>query len=119
MVDTAVTQATEELDRIVQVIVDEVDPIEVVLFGSAARHETTPSSDFDLLVVMPDGTRRSGVAGALHQALYESIPHRTHAVDIVVATPEILKRSRGASWSVLDTAPREGIALYRRAAVHG
>lgn len=120
VVDTAVSEATDELHRIVQVIVDEVDPVEVILFGSFARGEAQPDSDFDLLVVMPNGTRRTGVAGTLHQALYESMPERRHAVDIVVATPAVLDYNRGADWTVYDTAMRQGVPLYRRGTpVHG
>lgn len=116
MADAALAAAGTELDRIVQVIVDAVHPLQVILFGSAARGEADPDSDLDLLVVMPDGTRRSGVAGDLHQALYESVPERRHAVDIVVATPAVLEYNRGADWTVYDTAIREGVSLYRRGA---
>ena len=49
------------LDQIVRTIVDEVDPEQVVLFGSRARGDARPDSDVDLLVVEsePFGTSRS------------------------------------------------------------
>ena len=48
----------KEIDRLVSLIVAEVHPLRVVLFGSAARGGMTADSDIDLLVVVPDGTHR-------------------------------------------------------------
>ena len=46
------TEKTDALlDRMVQAIVDEVAPEQVILFGSRARGETTAGSDVDLVVV--------------------------------------------------------------------
>jgi predicted nucleotidyltransferase len=113
MAKTPVPQAATELDRIVGAIVDEADPLEVILFGSEARGDAGPHSDIDLLVVMPDGTRRGPTERALYQRL-ASVPQRTRAVDLLVATPALLEHERGAWWSVFDSAPRGGRPLYRR-----
>lgn len=115
MEDAQFAQSSPELDRIVRAIVEYADPLEVVLFGSTARGEDRPDSDFDLLVVMPDGTRRRPLEGLLYRALGR-IPNRTRGADILVATPALLDNERGAWWSVFDTAPSEGVSVYRRSA---
>lgn len=49
------------LDRMIRTIVDEVDPEQVILFGSRARGDARPDSDVDLLVIesKPFGAGRS------------------------------------------------------------
>jgi len=46
------------IDVLVRRIVEEVHPLRIILFGSAARSEIGPSSDLDVPVVMPEGTHR-------------------------------------------------------------
>jgi uncharacterized protein len=44
------------LERLVRHVVEAMHPLEVWLFGSRAENRARPTSDYDLLVVMPDGT---------------------------------------------------------------
>ena len=56
------TQVTDDLlDQMVQAIVAEVDPEQVILFGSRARGDAREDSDVDLIVVEaePFGKTRS------------------------------------------------------------
>ena len=60
-------------DRMVQAIVDEVDPEQVILFGSRGRGDERVSSDIDLIVVEaepfgPERSRRKELV-TLHHAL--------------------------------------------------
>lgn len=57
---------TEEIVRRVR---DAVHPLRVMLFGSAARREMGPESDIDLLIVVPDGTRRRDASRKAYRAL--------------------------------------------------
>ncbi len=107
--------AARELSRVLDAIVKLVDPIEVILFGSRAREDAGSDSDFDLLIVMPDGTPARATTGAIYRALVD-VPSRQHAVDIVVSTPELLAGDRDLPWSVLYAAQREGRSLYLREA---
>ena len=42
------------LDRMVEIIVEQVNPERIMLFGSRARGEAGPDSDVDLLIVEPE-----------------------------------------------------------------
>ena len=44
------------LERLLRHVVERMNPLEVWLFGSRAENRARPTSDYDLLVVMPDGT---------------------------------------------------------------
>ena len=97
-----------QLDALVRCIVEEVHPLQIVLFGSAARGDMKPDSDLDVLVVMPDGTHRRKVA----QRLYRTIQGITIPYDILVATPSDLDRHRDNIGLIYYTIVREGKMLY-------
>ncbi len=100
--------AEEALRAIVADIVGAVHPLAVILFGSRARGDHRPTSDADLLVVMPEGaeTRR------IRADLYGRLAFAELAKDLVVATPSRLAAARGDYSSVLHWAQEEGITLY-------
>ena len=101
-------QATEQLDELVRRIVDAVHPLRIILFGSAARGEMGPDSDFDLLVVMPDGTHRRHTAQFLHTQFFGiRVP-----VDVLVATPADLEKYGDSPGLVYGTIIEEGRELY-------
>jgi predicted nucleotidyltransferase len=98
----------QQLDRLVRLIVAEVDPLRVVLFGSAARGESTETSDVDLLVVVPDGTPRRSTA----MRIYGSITDVTLPFDIVVATPGDLEKYGALPGLIYRHILRDGRELY-------
>lgn len=57
------------IEELVRRIVEFVHPLRIILFGSAARGEMGPDSDFDVLVVMPDGTHRRRTAQEIYRHL--------------------------------------------------
>ncbi len=98
----------DQLDQIVQRIVDAVHPERIILFGSAARGEMDADSDIDMLVVMPEGTDRRGVAGYIHTKLF-GIPF---AVDVLVTIPSLLERHKDNIGLIYRTVLAEGRELY-------
>ena len=98
----------EQLTELVRRIVEAAHPLRIIVFGAAARGETGPDSDVDLLVVMPDGTHRLQTMQLLHTKLF-GIPL---AVDILVATPSDLARHRDNIGLIYRTILEEGKELY-------
>ena len=72
------------LTKLVDDVVKRVNPLRIILFGSAARGEVGKYSDIDLLVVVPEGVHRRQTA----QRLYREIIGLGMPFDIVVATPK-------------------------------
>ena len=98
----------EILDRLVRTIVATVQPRRIILFGSAARGQTTPHSDLDVLVVMPDGVHRRRMA----QRLYRALAGLGAPKDIVVVTESDVARFAGEPSLVIFPALKEGKELY-------
>jgi predicted nucleotidyltransferase len=99
----------EVLNEIVDHIVQAVRPQRIVLFGSAATGRMGPDSDFDLLVIMPNGIHRRRTA----QAIYFSLKGLGLAKNVVVATEGDVRNYGDNSSLVLCPALREGRELYR------
>lgn len=99
---------TEQLDELVRRIVRAVNPLRIILFGSAVRGEMGPNSDIDLLVVMPEGTHCRETSRYLHQQLF-GYPY---PVDILVTTPAILEQYGDATGRIYKTVLHEGRDVY-------
>ena len=102
------------LQRMAAVIVDEVDPEQVILFGSHARGDARADSDIDLVVVEaePFGPDRDPHSEAVR--LYRALAGFPVAVDILVYSREEVDYWRDSLNYVLARALREGRVLYER-----
>jgi predicted nucleotidyltransferase len=84
-------------------------PERIYLFGSTARGESGPDSDYDLMVVVPDSTpvslRDSGRA-------YKAIWRLGLATDVLVWTHSDFEERLPLKASLPSTIAREGKLLY-------
>ncbi|MGH7564160.1 MAG: excisionase family DNA-binding protein [Gemmatimonadota bacterium] len=100
------------IQEMVRRIAERFDPQRIVLFGSHARGHAGPDSDVDLLIILPLERAKRDVQLEIRLALHDiRVPK-----DIVVATPEEVRRKRDVVGSVLYTALREGKTLHERVA---
>lgn len=93
-------------------IKDAVRPEKIILFGSYARKEQTDRSDVDLLVIADS----SEPPPQRSVPIYRLLRHFLVPVDIMVRTPEEIKKYRNLPYSFIQTVLREGIVLYERKA---
>jgi predicted nucleotidyltransferase len=98
----------QAIDALVQAIVKTVQPLRIILFGSAARGDFSAAGDIDLLIIMPDGTHRRRTA----QKLYRQIRGIPAAFDILVATTGDIQRHKDNIGLVYRTILKEGKELY-------
>ena len=104
----------EELAEIVRVIVDAIDPEQIVLFGSRARGDFRKDSDLDLLIVdsQPfDKTRSRRKEITRIGDLLDVVPL---AIDILLHSREEVEYWKDSLNNVIARALREGRVLYER-----
>lgn len=97
------------LSGVVRRLVDAYRPERVYLFGSVARGEAGPDSDYDLLLVVPDDSpperRRSRLA-------YEVLWGTGVAADVLVWTASRFESRKHLPASLPATVLREGKLLH-------
>ncbi len=96
------------LDELVRRIVEAVQPVRIILFGSAARGKMGPHSDIDALVVMPDGIHR----GKTTQEIYRQLWGLGFAKDIIVVTESDLCAHATNPSLIIKEALEGGQELY-------
>lgn len=96
------------LRDIVRRVVRAARPDKIVLFGSAARGEMGPNSDVDLLVVKHGNYNRRRLATKIYDELYGAAA----AVDLVIVTPNEVRRYRDAPSLAIFPALNEGRIVY-------
>lgn len=98
-----------DLAEIIRRLIGTYHPERIYLFGSHARGEAGPDSDYDIMVVVSDGTtpgeRESGRA-------YEAMWGLTTSADILVWTANEFDKRLHLRASLPSTIRREGRLLY-------
>ena len=108
-IDAGTLMRDPVLSEIVRRLIAAYEPDRVYLFGSKARDEENPDSDYDLLVVVPDNApperRRSRLA-------YERLWGTGAAADVLVWTRSDFDSRLHLKASLPATIVREGKLLH-------
>ncbi len=92
--------------ELVKAVVRAAKPEKIVLFGSAARGEMGPNSDYDVLVIKRGKFNKHQLTVAIYHEFSGA------AADFILATPEEIERYGDAHCLVYYPALREGKVIY-------
>jgi uncharacterized protein len=98
------------LEHVTKTIVERFRPKRIMVFGSHARGEAGPDSDLDLFIEM-DTSRRPPERAI---EVSEVFGLRPWPMDIVVYTPEEVRRLRNVNGTLLSVIEKEGRVLYEQ-----
>ncbi len=108
-IDAGMLRRDPVLSEIVRRLIEAYQPERIYLFGSKARDEGSPDSDYDLLLVVPDDApperRRSRLA-------YEQLWGTGAAADVLVWTRSDFDSRLHLKASLPATVTREGRLLH-------
>jgi predicted nucleotidyltransferase len=96
------------LAEVIRRVVEVASPDRIILFGSAARGETGPDSDVDLLVVKAGVIHRRRLA----QRIYGRLVGLEVPVDVLVVTPEDVETFNDKVGTIIGPALQEGREAY-------
>ena len=103
------TASDPALAEVVRRLVEAYQPTRIYLFGSVARGDAGPDSDYDILVIVPNDAsperRRSRVA-------YEALWGTGVAADVLVLTESQFDSRMHLAASLPATVIREGRLLH-------
>lgn len=106
----ATADQREPLRTIIETIVQEIHPEQIILFGSQATETAQEESDYDLLVVVRGVQNEREISRRIYRALLKK--RVGAAVDVVVVNRETLERHRETPFYVYHQALREGKVFY-------
>lgn len=96
---------------LIDAVVAYFNPRRIILFGSHARGEAGPDSDFDLLVVVDEDTPDEKLR---LEAGYEARRGYRQPVDVVPCRESTFRRRARLPGTLCHTAATEGVVVYER-----
>lgn len=96
------------LEDLVRQIVRIADPVQVILFGSMARRQSTGASDIDLLVIVRNGLHKRRTS----QKIYKEVKGIKLPFDVLVATEGDVQMHGSNIGLILSKALTEGVMVY-------
>jgi predicted nucleotidyltransferase len=112
-VDASTIQTSDpKLEELVRRLVDAVHPQRIYLFGSRARGDAKPDSDYDILLL---SDHEEDDLPVLRQGAYQSLWGFGMPVDVIVMNEGFFDRRRVVVASLPGTVAREGKLVYSAA----
>lgn len=111
--DTVNLQITSDpvIERIVAIIVKKIDPDKIILFGSRARGEENPNSDYDICILKQGiENERNKITKQLYLDLHEIGEPIDLIVEALERFPKLIK-FKSYIYRYID---KDGIIIYEK-----
>jgi predicted nucleotidyltransferase len=102
------------LDAATEIIVKEVNPTRIVLFGSQARGDAGEESDIDLLIIVGSYEEIEESRFEILTSLYGKLSKVPYAIDLLLASEKEASDWRPSLNHPFGRALREGRVVYER-----
>jgi predicted nucleotidyltransferase len=98
-----------KLAALIERLVAAFDPEAIYLFGSRARGDATPLSDFDLMMITASDANGIGLTEA-----YAPVQDLGVACDVIPCSRATFEQEQGARTGICRTVAHEGRLVYER-----
>lgn len=99
------------IKKIKEIIIREIDPDKIILFGSRAKNENYKNSDYDICVL------KTGIENDkknLIKKLYLSLFETRQAIDLILNTPEKFEILKFDKYLIFKNIHDNGQILYEK-----
>ena len=100
----------DTLEKLIDIIIEEIDPDKVILFGSRARGDERTSSDYDIMIIKENLNN----GRALLKKVYLSLSGIGAPVDLIIIDGKKLMENIDDPFMIYGEALREGRVLYAK-----
>ena len=100
----------DPLDKAIKTIVKVAEPDKIILFGSHAKGDDKPESDYDLLV-LKRGVKKQRL---LTQKIYLSFKDVGAPIDVIVADLDKYEQLKTDPYMIYSEAARNGRMVYEK-----
>jgi len=100
----------DALEKAIKIIVQVAEPDRIILFGSHAREDGKPESDYDLLVLK----KGAGKKRALTQKIYLSFKDVGAPIDVIVADLDKYEQLKTDPYLIYSEAAKNGRMVYEK-----
>ena len=104
---------SDEKQAAIRTAVAPLQPLRIVLFGSRARGDHKPHSDWDFLIVLPDGSTREALQTLMTNAqrgIFRAIAQDVN-LDVLYTTPYQITAALEHPFNVVRFALQEGLDI--------
>lgn len=105
-------KSNEYIAKVVNQIVDKIDPYEVILFGSYGRGDPSKDSDLDLCILMENGSKRK--LEIMREVRRGVSPIVSIPLDVLVYELDDFKKREKRVSSFEHKIRNEGISQYEQ-----
>ena len=103
-------QMKDPLEKAIKTIVKVAEPDKIILFGSHAKGDDKPESDYDLLV-LKRGVKKQR---SLTQKIYLSFKDVGAPIDVIVADLDKYEQLKMDPYMIYSEAARNGRMVYEK-----
>ena len=98
------------LKKVIPIIIDELDPEKIILFGSRAKGNQNPDSDYDILIIK----QFSGNHRTYLKNLYLRLYGIGAPIDLLLVKKEVIEEHKNNRFYFYHEALTTGLPLYEK-----
>jgi len=104
---------TSTLRHLLDILIREIAPDRIILFGSRAKGDNEERSDYDICILKTGVAHRRNLAKQIYRLLYDiGVP-----VDVVVETPERFDQLKDNRFMIYKEIAKHGQVIYENGQV--
>ena len=97
-----------DIKKILEIIINSIDPEKIILFGSQAKGNAKEDSDYDICILKDSIKKRRQVTQNLYMEFFGS----NLAIDLIVETPNRFEELKDNPYMVYKSINENGVLIY-------